>query len=71
MTTPTRLWVKIARFLEALEGMDDPMENHLFSLEKRIEKIEHDLDCLEAQQRLRSGGALPGYATAEPIVRSL
>jgi len=71
MTTATRLRVKIARFLEALEGMDDPMENYLFSLEKRIEKIEHDLDCLEVQQRLRSGGALPGYATAEPIVRSL
>lgn len=53
MNTLKRLWIRIAQFAEALEGMDDPMGDYMFSLGKRVEKLERDLDHLKTQ--LHSG----------------
>jgi hypothetical protein len=49
MSNSERLWTKIVRFLEALEGMDDPMGDYMFSLARRVEKLERDIDCLKRQ----------------------
>jgi hypothetical protein len=32
MSELKRLWTQIARFIEALEGMDDPIGDYMFSL---------------------------------------
>jgi len=52
MSALNRLWSNLKRFLDALDGMDDPMGGYLLSLEKRIENLEN-----ERQERLLSGGA--------------
>jgi len=48
--------IKVARFFEALEGMDDPMGEYLFSLGRRVDKLEHDMDILQKQMPSRAGG---------------
>ena len=49
MSVLKRLWTKIARFAEALEGMDDPTGDYMFSLGKRVDKLERDVEHLERQ----------------------
>jgi hypothetical protein len=44
-----RLWTKIARIAEALEGMDHPRGDYMFSLGKRVDKLERDVEHLESQ----------------------
>jgi hypothetical protein len=63
MSELNRLWTKIARFFEALEGMDDPIGDYMFSLRKRVERIERDLDYLKRQLHSHPGGsAIPDHA---------
>jgi hypothetical protein len=63
MSALKRLWTKMARFAEALEGIDDPTGDYIFSLGKRVEKLELDLADLERQLRSRAGGsAVPDHA---------
>jgi hypothetical protein len=50
-----RLWTKIARFAEAMEGVDDPTGDYIFSLGKRVDKLERDLEHLERQLHSRPG----------------
>ena len=45
-----QLWTKVARFAMALEGIDDPSGDYIFSLEKRIAKLERDVEHLEGQR---------------------
>ena len=54
-----RIWTKIARFAEAME--DDPTGDYIFSLEKRVVKLERDLKHLESQLHSRPdcGGIRP------------
>jgi hypothetical protein len=47
----------IARFAEALEGMDDPTGDYIFSLGKRVAKLERDVEHLERQLHSSAGGA--------------
>ena len=62
-----RLWTQV-RFVEALEGMDDPTAGYMSSLKKRIEKLEHGLDRLERQlHSCAEAGAVPDHAIAEDI----
>jgi hypothetical protein len=56
MSALKRLWTKIARFAEALEGIDDPIGDYMFSLGKRVEKLERDLEHLERHLHSRPGG---------------
>jgi len=56
MSVLKRLWTKIARFAEALEGMDDPTGDYMFSLGKRVDKLERDVEHLERQLPSRPGG---------------
>jgi hypothetical protein len=56
MSASKRLWNKIARFVEALEGIDDPMADYILSLGKRLEKLEHAVEHLETQRHPRPGG---------------
>lgn len=49
MNTLKRLWARIARFIQALEGMDDPVGDYMFSLGKRVEELERELDHLKGQ----------------------
>ena len=56
MSVLKRLWTKIARFAEALEGMDDPTGDYMFSLGKRVDKLERDVEHLERQLHSRPGG---------------
>jgi hypothetical protein len=52
-----RLWTKIARFAEAMEGVDDPKGDYMFSLGKRVDKLERDLEHLESQLHSSPGGS--------------
>jgi hypothetical protein len=52
-----QLWTKIARFAEALEGMDDPTGHYMFSIGKRVEKLECGVEHLERQLHSRPGGS--------------
>jgi hypothetical protein len=61
MSDLKRLWAKIARFAEALEGMDDPTGDYIFSLGKRVAKLERDLEHLERQ--LHSSAGAPEYGS--------
>jgi hypothetical protein len=57
-----RLWTRIVRLAQALEGMDDPIGDYMFSLGKRVDKIERDLERLERQRHSRPGGdAVPDH----------
>ena len=56
MSALERLWARIARFAKALEGVDDPAGRYIFALEKRIDKLERDVDHVERQLRSRAGG---------------
>ena len=44
-----RLWTKIARFAEVLEGIDNPIGDYILSLGKRVDKLERDVEHLERQ----------------------
>jgi len=52
-----RLWAKIARLAEALEGIDDPRGDYMLSLGARLDKLERDVEHLERQLHSRIGGA--------------
>lgn len=56
MSAMKRLWTKIARFAEALDGVDDPAGEYLFSLAKRIDKLEGAVAHLESQLHAGYGG---------------
>ena len=56
MSALKRLWTKIARFAEALEGIDDPIGHYMFSVGKRVEKLERDVEHLERRLHSRLGG---------------
>jgi hypothetical protein len=51
-----RLWTKIARFAEALDGTDDPTGDYIFSLGKRVDKLERDVEHLERKLHSNAGG---------------
>jgi hypothetical protein len=53
-----QLWNKIARFAKALEGIDDPTGHYMFSLERRIDKLEHKVKHLERQLCSHAGGGI-------------
>ncbi|MEH2610619.1 hypothetical protein V1293_002908 [Bradyrhizobium sp. AZCC 1693] len=48
-----RLWTRIARIAEVLEGVDDPTGDYLFSLGKRVDELERDLKLLKGQLQSR------------------
>jgi hypothetical protein len=50
-----RLWTKIARIAEVLESMDDPTGDYIFSLGKRVDRLERDLEHLEGKLHSRPG----------------
>ena len=52
------LWTRIARFAEALEGIDDPTGHYMSSLTKRIDELERDVEHLERQLRSCAGGGI-------------
>ena len=49
MSVFRRLRARFARFAEALEGMDDPTGDYIFSLAKRVDKLEREVENLERQ----------------------
>ena len=51
MSVLKRLWTKIARFAESLEGMDDPTGDYMFSLGKRVDKLEREVKHLAPPSR--------------------
>jgi hypothetical protein len=55
MSTLKRLWTKMARFAETLDGIDDPTGDYILSLGKRMDKVERDLENLERSLPSRSG----------------
>ena len=50
-----RLWTRIARIAEVLEGVDHPTGDYLFSLGKRVDELERDLKLLKGQMQSRPG----------------
>jgi hypothetical protein len=42
-----RLWDHIARFAEALDGVDDPRGEYMLHLGKRLERVERAVERLE------------------------
>ena len=62
MSALKRLWTKLARFAEALDGIDDPTGDYMFSLGKRVDKLECDLAHLERELHSHAGGgAVPDH----------
>jgi hypothetical protein len=57
MSASKRLWTKVVRFAEALEGIDDPMGDYILSLGKRVEKLERDVERLKRQPHSRPEGS--------------
>ena len=49
MSMLKRLWTQIVRFAKALEGIDDPAGDCMFSLGKRVEELERAVEHLEKQ----------------------
>jgi hypothetical protein len=47
MSVLKRLWTRIVRFVEALEGIDDPIGHYMSSVGKRVEKLESAVEHLE------------------------
>ena len=58
MSALKRLWTKVARFAKALEGIDDPTGHYMSSLEKRIDKLEREVEYLERRLHWRAGGGI-------------
>ena len=59
MSVLKRFWTRIARFAEALEGIDDPQGDYMLSLGKRVEKLEREALHLERQlHSSRCGGGV-------------
>jgi hypothetical protein len=52
-----RLWTQIVRFAKALEGIDDPAGDYMFSLGKRVDELERAVEHLEKQLRSPAGGS--------------
>jgi hypothetical protein len=62
MSALERLWARLARFAEALDGVDDPTGGYMFSLGKRVDKLERDLAHLERELHSHAGGgAVPDH----------
>ena len=57
MSVLKRLWAQIARFAEALEGIDDPTGHYMFPLGKRVEKLERAIEHLEGRLPSRADAA--------------
>ena len=53
-----RLWTKIMRFAEALDGIDDPVGDYILSLRKRVDKLEREAEQLKAQLHSSAGGGI-------------
>jgi hypothetical protein len=60
-----RLWTKIGRFAEALEGMDDLTGHYMSSLGKRVEKLERTVERLERRLPSRADGGGMKQSTAQ------
>ena len=45
-----RFWQSISKWADAL-SIDDPHGDHMFRLEERVAKLEHDVDGLRIQSR--------------------
>ena len=58
MSALKRLWTRIARFAEALEGIDDLGGDYIFSLGKRVDKLEREVELLERQLHSSGGGGI-------------
>ena len=70
MSVLKRLWTKMARFAEALEGIDDPTGHYMFSLGRRVEKLERAVEHLERRLPSRAdGGAIQQTAQTTLIER--
>ena len=65
MSVLRRLWTKMARFAEALEGIDDPTGHYMFSLGRRVEKLERVVEHLERRLHLRASGGGIQRSTAQ------
>jgi hypothetical protein len=52
-----RLWTQIVRFAKALEGIDDPAGDYMFSLGKRVDELERAVEHLEKQLDSCAGGS--------------
>lgn len=53
-----QLWTRITRFIEAMEDPRDPIADYTLALGKRVEKLEHTVERLEAE--LHSGAGTAG-----------
>ena len=56
MSSLNRFWASTMRFFKSLEGMDDPVGDYIFSLGKRVDKLERDQSRLDSQLHQRSDG---------------
>jgi hypothetical protein len=57
MSMLKRLWTQIVRFAKALEGIDDPAGDYMFSLGKRVDELERAVEHLEKQLDSCAGGS--------------
>jgi hypothetical protein len=55
MSVLERVWIQIARFAKALEGIDDAAGDYMFSLGERVDKLEQHVKHLERQLHPRPG----------------
>ena len=60
-----RLWPRIVRIVEVLEGMDGSIGDYMLSLETRVDKLERDLEHIE--ERLHSRADVSGKNLREQL----
>jgi hypothetical protein len=71
MSMLKRLWTQIVRFAKALEGIDDPAGDCMFSLGKRVEELERAVEHLEKQPGRDFGHGGTRSPASPPAARAL
>lgn len=49
-TRAARIWEPVRRFLEAIDGIDDPQGEYLLRLETRVQNLEAELERLRGSE---------------------
>ena len=65
MSALKKLWTKIARCFEALDGIDDPAGTYILALGKRVDKLELAVDDLKSKLH-SSNDVTPGLRSEKP-----
>lgn len=58
MSAFKRLWTRITRFAEAIDGFDDPTGDYILSLGKRVDELGRRVEHLERRMHSSLGDGI-------------